>query len=96
MQADVASHARRNSSDNRLHELAGARFVKVEFLQKVYAENVLDHQHQVWDVHTNVDRWWVNFCMPEVFEKRRVGRCREILNFCGPALRLLFGSPYTG
>lgn len=31
----------------------------VEFLQKVYAENVLSHQHQVWDVHTNVDRWWV-------------------------------------
>jgi hypothetical protein len=31
----------------------------VEFLQKVYAENVLDHQHVVWDVHTDVDRWWV-------------------------------------
>jgi hypothetical protein len=31
----------------------------VEFLQKVYTENVLNHQHQVWDVHTNVDRWWV-------------------------------------
>jgi hypothetical protein len=28
-------------------------------LQKVYTENVLNHQHQVWDVHTNVDRWWV-------------------------------------
>ena len=33
--------------------------LKVEFLQKVYTENVLSHQHQVWDVHTNVDRWWV-------------------------------------
>jgi len=31
----------------------------VEFVQKIYAENVLDHQHVVWDVHTNVDRWWV-------------------------------------
>lgn len=31
----------------------------VEFAQKVYAENVLDHRHDVWDVHTNVDRWWV-------------------------------------
>jgi hypothetical protein len=31
----------------------------VEFLQKVYVENVLSHQHVVWDVHTNVDRWWV-------------------------------------
>jgi hypothetical protein len=33
--------------------------LKVEFLQKVYVENVLSHQHAVWDVHTNVDRWWV-------------------------------------
>jgi hypothetical protein len=33
--------------------------LKVEFLQKVYSENVLSHQHAVWDVHTNVDRWWV-------------------------------------
>jgi hypothetical protein len=31
----------------------------IEFLQKVYAENVLSHQHVVWDVHTSVDRWWV-------------------------------------
>jgi hypothetical protein len=33
--------------------------LKVEFLQKVYVESVLSHQHGVWDVHTNVDRWWV-------------------------------------
>jgi hypothetical protein len=31
----------------------------VEFIQKVYVENVLNHQHAVWDVHTNKDRWWV-------------------------------------
>ncbi len=31
----------------------------VEFVQKVYVENVLSHQHAVWDVHTNVDRWWI-------------------------------------
>jgi hypothetical protein len=31
----------------------------VEFLQKIYVENVLSHQHAVWDVHTNVDRWWI-------------------------------------
>ena len=33
--------------------------LEVEFLQKVYVENVLSHQHAVWDVHTNIDRWWV-------------------------------------
>ena len=26
----------------------------VESLQKVYGENILSHQHVVWDVHTNV------------------------------------------
>jgi hypothetical protein len=31
----------------------------VEFLQKVYVENIISHQHAVWDVRTNVDRWWV-------------------------------------
>src|SRR5665213_1355472 len=31
----------------------------VEFVQKVYSETVLNVRHDVWDVHTNVDRWWV-------------------------------------
>jgi hypothetical protein len=31
----------------------------VEFVQKVYSENVLHVRHDVWDVHTNADRWWV-------------------------------------
>ena len=33
--------------------------LKVEFIQKVYSENVLGHCHDVWDVHTDQDRWWV-------------------------------------
>jgi hypothetical protein len=31
----------------------------VTFIQKVYEENVVNHIHAVWDVHTNKDRWWV-------------------------------------
>src|SRR5713226_9199196 len=31
----------------------------VEFIQKVYSENVLHARHDVWDVHTDIDRWWV-------------------------------------
>jgi hypothetical protein len=31
----------------------------VTFLQKVYSENVLHVRHDVWDVHTDKDRWWV-------------------------------------
>jgi hypothetical protein len=33
--------------------------LRVEFVQKVYSEYVLDHRHDVWDVHTDKDRWWV-------------------------------------
>jgi hypothetical protein len=33
--------------------------LKVEFVQKVYEEHVLGHRHDVWDIHTNKDRWWV-------------------------------------
>jgi len=33
--------------------------LKVEFIQKVYTENILGHRHDVWDVHTDKDRWWV-------------------------------------
>lgn len=31
----------------------------VELAQKVYSENVLHVCHNVWDVHTDKDRWWV-------------------------------------
>lgn len=31
----------------------------VTMVQKVYSENVLHVRHDVWDVHTNEDRWWV-------------------------------------
>ena len=33
--------------------------LKVTFCQKVYSETYLNHRHDVWDVHTNKDRWWV-------------------------------------
>jgi hypothetical protein len=36
-----------------------AQDLTVEFAQKVYSENVLNHRHDVWDVHTDKDRWWV-------------------------------------
>ena len=33
--------------------------LKVEFIQKVYTESILGHRHDVWDVYTDKDRWWV-------------------------------------
>lgn len=36
-----------------------ARDLQVTFLQKVYSEAVLNTRHDVGDIHTNKDRWWV-------------------------------------
>lgn len=33
--------------------------LSVTFCQKIYSESVLGHRHDVWDVHTTKDRWWV-------------------------------------
>jgi AIG2-like family len=32
---------------------------EVTFMQKVYSEVVVNTRHDVWDIHTNNDRWWV-------------------------------------
>ena len=31
----------------------------VEFIQKVYSEQLHSLRHDIWDVHTNRERWWV-------------------------------------
>jgi hypothetical protein len=31
----------------------------VQLVQKVYSENLGSVRHDIWDVHTDVDRWWV-------------------------------------
>src|SRR5215469_2028756 len=33
--------------------------LQVTFMQKVFSEHVLNARHDVWDIHTNKDRWWV-------------------------------------
>ena len=33
--------------------------LEVTFMQKIYSEAVLSTRHDVWDIHTNKDRWWV-------------------------------------
>jgi hypothetical protein len=52
------------ASGKEIHDITGymqsqAPDLTVEFIQKVYSENVSNARHDVWDVHTNVDRWWV-------------------------------------
>ena len=32
---------------------------QVLFLQKVYAETVMGHRHDVWDLHASDGRWWI-------------------------------------
>jgi hypothetical protein len=33
--------------------------LEITFMQKAYSEAVLSTRHDVWDIHTNKDRWWV-------------------------------------
>lgn len=33
--------------------------LEITFMQKVYSEAVSNTRHDVWDIHTNKDRWWV-------------------------------------
>ena len=33
--------------------------LEITFMQKVYSETVLNARHDVWDIHTTKDRWWV-------------------------------------
>ncbi len=46
---------------NHVREYMGSQApdLTVLMLQKVYSENILSLRHDVWDVHINLDRWWV-------------------------------------
>jgi hypothetical protein len=33
--------------------------LKVTFVQKVYSETLINSRHDVWDIHTDKDRWWI-------------------------------------
>jgi hypothetical protein len=62
--------------------LSQAPDLKVQFVQKVYSENVLHVRHDIWDVHTDVDRWWVitepmNLYAQEQFPAASVRSCRS-------------------
>src|SRR5207302_475020 len=48
--------------------------LSVEFVQKVYSENVLNVRHDGWGVDTNVDRWWV------ITEARNIYGEEQVLN----------------
>lgn len=52
------------ATDEETKEIRGyfereAPDLEVTFMQKVYSETVLNTVHDVWDIHTNKDRWWV-------------------------------------
>lgn len=61
----------------------------VEFVQKVYSENVLSSTHDVWDVHTNVDRWWVITGMTNLYSQEQFPNMDLALTFhIGLCLRM--------
>lgn len=80
--------------------------LKVEFVQKVYSESVINHRHDVWDVHTDKDRWWVitnptNLYSQDQFPSMdlaltfHIGLCIRIPRAEKPALAGLPIEPFT-
>ncbi|OIQ42810.1 MAG: hypothetical protein BM560_01105 [Roseobacter sp. MedPE-SWde] len=39
--------------------LSQSKDASVTFTQKVYAETVIGHTHEVWDLHASDGRWWI-------------------------------------
>lgn len=65
-------------------------------MQKVYSENVLSHRHDVWDVHTNVDRWWVITAPTNLYLQEQFPNMDLALTFhVGLCLRIPRNDPQT-
>ena len=60
---------------------AEAPDLTVEFVQKVYSENVMNVRHDVWDVHTNVDRWWVITAPMDLYSQEQFPNMDYALSF---------------
>ena len=55
--------------------------LEVTFMQKVYSEAVLNTRHDVWDIHTNKDRWWVITGGTNLYSQRAIpkhGPCSNL------------------
>ncbi len=39
--------------------LSQSKDASVTFAQKVYAESVIGHTHNIWDLHASDGRWWI-------------------------------------
>lgn len=52
------------STDEEKQEIRGyflsqSSDASVSYLQKMYAETIAGHRHEVWDVHASDGRWWI-------------------------------------
>ena len=45
--------------------------LEVTFMQKVYSEAVMNTRHDVWDIHTDKDRWWVITCHTNLYSQQQ-------------------------
>jgi hypothetical protein len=55
--------------------------LEVTFMQKVYSEAVLNTRHDVWDIHTNKDRWVGHYGRHEPLLSRAIpkyGPCSDL------------------
>jgi len=50
-------------------------------MQKVYSESVINTRHDVWDIHTNKDRWWVITGGTNLYSQEQFPNMDLALNF---------------
>jgi len=66
--------------------------LEVVFMQKVYSEAVLNTRHNVWDIHTNKDRWWVITGGTNLYSQEQFPSMDLALTF---HIGLIFRIPHT-
>lgn len=47
------------SDEIKAYFLSRSPNATVTFTQKVYAETIVGHRHDVWDLHADDGRWWI-------------------------------------
>jgi hypothetical protein len=80
---------------------------RVEFLQKLYSERVNGITQDIWDVHTDKERWWIVTPPPNLYSQRQfpnmdlaltfhLGLCLRIPRGERPSLADAWVEPFLG
>jgi hypothetical protein len=73
-----------------------ARDETIEQLEKVASESVYGHRHDVWDVHTNKERWWIITNPTNLYSQQQFPSMDSAISFhIGLMARVISRSAYA-